>query len=60
MDQGADQDKRYKKLSNKNGRRKDTARGCPRGVMNGKSDGLRNRSKRVRIPVALLGSLSGK
>ena len=27
---------------------------------NGKSDELRNRSKRVRIPVALLRSLSGK
>ena len=27
---------------------------------NGKSDGLRNRSTRVRIPVALLRSLSGK
>ena len=27
---------------------------------NGKSDGLRNRSKRVRTPVALLRSLSGK
>ena len=27
---------------------------------NGESDGLQNRSKRVRIPVALLRSLSGK
>ena len=33
--------------------------GCPRGVMV-KSDGLRNRSPRVRTPVALLRSLSGK
>ena len=33
--------------------------GCPRGVMV-KSDGLRNRSERVRTPVALLRSLSGK
>ena len=33
--------------------------GCPRGVML-KSDGLRNRNKRVRTPVALLRSLSGK
>ena len=33
--------------------------GCPRGVMV-KSVGLRNRSTRVRTPVALLRSLSGK
>ena len=32
---------------------------CPRGVMV-KSDELRNRSTRVRTPVALLRSLSGK
>ena len=33
--------------------------GCPRGVMV-TSDGLRNRSTRVRTPVTLLRSLSGK
>ena len=33
--------------------------GGPRGVIV-KSDGLRNRSKRVRTPVALSRSLSGK
>ena len=33
--------------------------GCPRGVMV-KNDRLRNRSKRVRTPVALLCSLSDK
>ena len=33
--------------------------GCPRGVRV-KANGLRDRSKRVRTPVALLRSLSGK
>ena len=38
---------------------KKTPRGCPRGLMV-KNDRLRNRSTRVRTPVTLLHSLSGK